>query len=101
MKQNTATATKTKPSARGKAIEGEVHSVFRDRTMSIEDRCTRGLELLTQKLTDDIVEQHDHICGMHTEHKSAVDAEMCRLLRMLEKRKKMFDKLEAAMVGQS
>jgi hypothetical protein len=85
---------------RGKAIESEVHKVFRDRTLSIEERCTQGLTLLTTKLIDDIETQHNHICGMHPTHKSTVDAEMCRLLRMLEKRQKTIDKIEAALVSE-
>src|SRR5688500_16790557 len=100
MKQTT-TMTKTKPRDRAKAIEGDVHEIFRDRNMSVEERAERGLAMLAQTFAEDITAQHDHICTLDgTKHKSAVDAEMCRLLRMLEKRKKMFDKLEAAMVGE-
>lgn len=96
MKQQAST-TKTNRRDRSHAVEAEAHQVMRDRNLSIEERATRGLSLLTQKLTEDIQAQHEHVCDLHL-HKnaSAVDTEMCRLLRMLEKRKKMFDKLEAA-----
>lgn len=96
MKQQAST-TKTNRRERSNAVEGEAHQIMRDRSSSIEERATRGLALLTQKLTEDIQSQYEHACDLHL-HKnaSAVDAEMCRLLRMMEKRKKMFDKLEAA-----
>ncbi len=93
--KETMTTPRTKPSDRSDAIEGAVHEVFRDRNLSIDERAERGLALLTQKLTDDITAQHDHICSLdHEKNPSAVDTEICRLLRMLEKRKKLFSKLE-------
>jgi hypothetical protein len=85
---------------RSAAIEDEIHGIFRDEAQPIEQRATESLARITGKLVDDVEAQFSHVCCLKDEpsHSSSyLDQEVCRLLRMLEKRQAMIATLEEAL----
>src|SRR5689334_22674689 len=100
MKEQTTDQLRSTRRQRSEQVEDEVHGVFRDEATPMDDRATNGATILANKLVEDVEEQFEHFCALKsdpTHSASFVDHELCKLLRMMEKRKAMIASLEAAL----
>jgi hypothetical protein len=89
-------ALKNARKERAQAAEQKVHRALRDRTRSPAARATAACSLLAEKMIADVEEQHALVLELRTDkeaEQSYVDAEVSRLLRMLEKRAKVLEKI--------
>jgi hypothetical protein len=81
--------------ARGEAAAEQIHRALKDPMRDLPDRATEGLRLLTDKLTGDVEQQLEHAMASKGANDELADREIARLLRMLDKRKRLFEELQA------
>lgn len=85
--------------ARERALETEVHGALLDSDRDPTERAAEGFVRLAEKLIADVNEQFERVQALQARdpEAEAVDGEIARLLRMIEKRSKIFGEVEEAL----